>query len=309
MKKPPIVVVLLALLVVLPFFSGCSRGNLREGGSKCTVYLDAIPDEYYALNESIRNELQITVTLHSVVNDKNHRIVLTEDNGFQQDIRLNPGPYDVTWCYANNPNITLMEVQPQVERITLDRKTPASLPVSIKNKDVFIQTIHNLTPSDAITSAELYTRQVQYDGQMTDFSTLRSALTFSPSNNSKRLKPSETAFIPATGTAGVSLVVQNQTSTSIPVQEATFVGLRFTKNNIVLPKGITLGMDIAEICHAKTGLLGTPDYCKGTPMLGIGYDSSTAVYVDYETGDRISFEVGSNAPYITAITYEFEKYE
>lgn len=68
-------------------------------------------------------------------------------------------------------------------------------------------------------------------------------------------------------------------------------------------------MPISDIAHAEKGLLGTPTYCLGTPIIGIGYDNATLVYIDSDTGDRISLYINKYDSFISTISYEFEKYE
>lgn len=308
MKNKQATLWILVLCLALSLLGGCGR-SAKAGGATCTVYLDSMPQEFSMLPESVRQEFEISVTLRSVANDKKHQVKLTEENGFRQVLNLSPGPYDVYWCYAGSPDVVQLSVEPGVQSLTLDRTTPGILPVLVKDAAAFSQTMLANVPTEGILQAAPYSRRVQYRGQLTTIEELRASLTFVPADTTKRLKPAEVAYVPATTDKGVAMVVQNQTKGNLSLQECTFVGLRFSVGNVVMPTGVAIGMDIGQVSHAKTGRMGKPDYFTGTPLMGIGYDKSTAVYLDYESGDRISLEVDASNSFITAITYEFAKYE
>lgn len=105
------------------------------------------------------------------------------------------------------------------------------------------------------------------------------------------------------------MVVQNQSSSLAALKDAQFIGVRFRSNQVILPRGIRLGMSLAEIAHKETGILGTPAYCQGSPLIGTGHDKTTLVYLDSVRGDRISLTVGAEDNFIGSILYEFERYE
>lgn len=308
MKNKQATRLLFVLCMVLALLGGCGR-SAKADGAKCTVFLETMPQEFAMLPESVRQEFEISVTLRSVTSDKKHQVKLTEANAFQQELNLSPGPYEVYWCYAGSPDVVQLSVYPATQSITLDRKTPGVLPVLIKDATAFSQTMLANVPTEGILNAEPYSRQVQYRGQLLSLEALQASLTFVPTDSNQRLKPAEVAYVPATTDKGVAMVVQNQTKGNLSLQECTFVGMRFSVGNVVMPKGVAIGMDIGEVSHAKTGRMGKPEYFTGTPLMGIGYDKSTAVYLDTESGDRISFTVDASHSFVTAITYEFAKYE
>lgn len=308
LRKRKYAAILLILLTAFLLF-GCSKEKTKQvKGTTCTVYLEELPQEYDQLAQSIRDDIVISVSLRNVSSDKRFTCDLTEKNNFRQVLDLIPGTYKIESVYLTDANLAMFEVDTELKSVKIEKNVPFDLPVLIQNADEFINTMTLNKPSEDIIKADLYSRKIQYNGQMIDLNNIQSNMTFAATSK-KKLSHAETMYIGSTSHPGVSLIVQNQTDQNIPADQATVVGVYFFKNNVVLPQGITLGTEIRAIAHAKEGLLGTPNYCTGSPLMRLGLDKTVLVYIDEDSGDRISFYVDPGDSFISGITYEFEKYE
>jgi len=303
-KLPSMVILVLSILLV-----GCSEeSGVNKTESSCSIYLENLPKEYEDLTETIKENIEISVSLRSISSDEKHKIVLSDENEYNVLLPLKPGNYEVYGIYMSNTSLAMFDIDTEVETVTISNGNEFDLPVFMTNPSQFISAIENNSPKKEIIDTDMFSRKVQYNGEIIDLNTIKKVMQFATKDN-ESLAPTEEFYIPSTSHAGVSMVVQNQKSGSIPINEATFVGVRFYNNNVVFPKGIIMGMDISSLAHAEDGVLGTPDYFVGTPLIGMGIEHTTLVYLDEDTGDRISFEVKPSDSYISSIKYEFEKYE
>ena len=160
---------------------------------------------------------------------------------------------------------------------------------------------------DEVFALDIYSRKVQYGDQIIDLSDIQTHMTFAESQNF--LSAYEVGYIASTSHSGVFLVMQNQTYARISISDATFTGVRFNNIRTVLPGGVGIGSGVSEIAHAQSGAFGVPSYCLGTPLIGFGLESTTLVYLDRSSGDRVSFHFDAEDAFVRMITYEFSKYE
>lgn len=302
------IMILTACGISLFLLSACSKSSRDASwGASCSVYLEHLPEGYDLLSRDIREHIKISVSLRNTASNKNYRTTLSEKNKYRQDIDMVPGTYEV-YAHMSDQALAMFDVNAGVPSIEITKASQTPLPVSVSNPEEYAATANENLPSEEILSADTYSRKVQFSGSVIDLNQVPQLMQFK-TEDSKRLSPAETAYIPSSSNNGVSMIVQNQTGASISASEAAFVGVRFTKNNVVFPKGVRIGMSVSEAAHAKHGILGTPGYCLGTPMLGTGYDNTTLVYPDPVSGDRLSLSIGPEDSFIRSISYEFEKFE
>ncbi len=307
MKKEIKYFVFIVIIITVALMGCSNKKGLNSEVAKCKIYLEDLPEEYELLSKEIRDEIKISVSLRSNSSDKNYKVELTEEENYVQEIPLVPGTYDV-WCSINNKSLSMLDVNTNVKEIKINKDEEAEVPISITNRSEFSEAMVNNVTDEEIMSTSIFARKVRYGSKVIDLNNIKQEMKFVP-KDSKSLAMGEIGYIPSDSGNGISIVVQNQTNSFLNIEKCTFVGVKFSKNNIIFPMGITLGMDISKISHAETGLLGTPDYFEGTPLIGFGYDESKAIYIDDLSGDRISFTIRPDDSYISAITYEFEKYE
>lgn len=302
-------IVFMACCVIGLLFCGCADKEVQKWQATCTVFVTDLPEEFAQLPAALREEIRFHVSLSQPSADKRYSITLSKDNDFRQKLFLLPGSYQVSDVYVEKKDLAMFQAVTKTSTIELSKNTNVDLPVLLAEPQTFVDIIHRNIPQDAILSAEIFSHTVQYAGKMLDLNTIRQNIKFSIPDD-RHLSRGERYFAPAEDeNAGVFLILQNKTDAMIPANKADFIGVRFFKNNVVFPKGVTLGMDIADIVHSKNGLWGTPYSCKGTPLIGTGYDFTTLIYLDPESGDRISLDVDPSDPFISALSYEFAQYQ
>jgi len=300
--------VLAMVLLFLVQSTGCARNdNVRQYEAVCAIYLDNLPQEFALLPDGLRDCVEITVSIRNVSTDKVFRAKLSDKNSFYQEMELLPGTYDITMVYVSNSGLISLNVESGSASIDVVAHRQTYLPVHISNQAEFREVLRNSQPKEEILTLDIYSRKVQYGEQIMDLNDIQTLMTFPESQHI--LHPAEVGYIASTSHSGISLIMQNQTRSSVSTSDATFTGVRFYNVNAVLPGGIGVGMSIPAIAHAEEGVLGTPGYCLGTPLMGIGHDATTFVYLDRISGDRVSFYFNPEDLFVRAITYEFAKYE
>ena len=306
------------VLLIISWLGGCSnRKGVAIERAECRIYLKELPEGYEMLNEAIKDSIEISLALRNVTNNKEHWIRITHKENFDKTLKLIPGTYEVLRCklhvtrFANidmDTNMLFLEAYTDIEKITLNREKTFEIPIFIKDSPIFTETIKNSGVKYEILSLDIFSRKVQYNGEIIDLNNIGEIMTFIPEKR-RNVKSYKTDSIPAVEDPRIRMIVQNQTNSICDISECTFIGVSFIANNVVLPGGIVLGMDISEVSHAKKGILGTPDYFLGSPVIGGAISDTWAVYVDKISGDRVTFIMRADRTYVTMIKYEFERYE
>ncbi|WP_149678660.1 hypothetical protein [Thermoclostridium caenicola] len=298
------------IMLVAAVVAGCSKSiDASVYNTDCEFYLEGLPEEYNLLPDEIKKETGVWIRLGSVTSDRVYEVLLNEENGFRQSVEgLIPGKYEVNYGVTNS-RYSRLRVKVDINNIIIEKNNHYEIPAYMADPSEFVREIMNLQPQDELLNADIFSRKVQYNGRIIDLYNIRDEMKFVAPKD-KRLAPKETIEIPSSDHEGVSIIVQNQTQKYIEASEATFTGVRFSRNNnVVFPKAITLGTSLRDLAHASEGIMGTPDYCLGSPVVYYNIDATILVYVDKNSGDRISFHYESGKSYVSSITYEFEKYE
>lgn len=293
------------LLVACGSLFGCgdseSKGNLN-------IYLYGMPmDIYSQLSANIRSDISIGVTLHNRENGEITRVELTDKNGYNVWVDLPQDYYDIGSVYMTNTERAMFDVETDIEEIKVTDDDVAHLAIVLKDVDGFQTSIMNNIPTNEILQYDIFSRMVQYNGVVMDLNKLPTTLLFLPSGTGE-LAPDEQRYIGSSSHPGVSIIVQNNSQDMLSPWDCAFIGVHFSHNNIVLPPGVKIGMDVGEISHSETGLFKTPTYFTGTPLMGSGLDGTNLVYYNSETGDQITCQVLAGENYVSAITYKFSVY-
>lgn len=289
--------------------SGCAgRSDDAQWGAVCDVYLENLPAAYGELPPAIRENTRIMLFAASAYLDKRYSIELTEANGYHQRVFMLPGSYSISEVFVSNHALIPLSATAQEREIILEKDQETRLAVSLEEPSLLAQSIQLSRPTQEIIEAEPFSRQIQYDGTILDLRCIRETIRLDASEEGQeKLGVGETCELSTPDHSGVRLTVKNTTGAMIAASEASVIGIRFTKNNAVFPGGITVGAPLKSIVNAKTGRLGTPTYCTGSPL--IGFNRCTLVYLDQNSGDRLSIEIGGARPAVTSIFYEFEVYQ
>ena len=108
---------------------------------------------------------------------------------------------------------------------------------------------------------------------------------------------------------GVTVVLQNQSGTTMPLSKCELLSITVTKNTVIFPDGVSLGTAPAKICHKQTGLYGEPTRIEGMFLFGWGIAKTRAIYLDPISGDRITIEISPDGDSVDSITYDLKVFE
>lgn len=293
--------------------AGCTKtGKLNEGNCKCSISFVDIPRELTLLEENVQSNFAIRLTLKNISNEKLYYITLNKDNDFSKEISLHPGIYQVYSLYTSEAYNTQLSVTTDAESIELKEDAPAILRVYVDNPDEFTAHWMAVQPMPEMLLADKFDGLIQVNRRIfnlrdTDSSELISQ--FDLNYDKDRSVPAYKKIEVKDSEAGVTLIMQNQTDNARDWRSCTVVGILVTKNNVVFPQGVTLGMAPSAVCHDKTGLYGAPDTFSGSLLYGLQLDETYAIYNDPESGDRITIDLGSGDSSIRSIRYELAQYE
>lgn len=294
------------LMLLSLFLTGCTdySGELDEGNIPCKIALENIPDELLTLEKQSAEEIDIEVTVTNRVTRKYYRFNLTSENGYVQDATLNPGIYEVSTHIFVKP--TFYDIQAASYQTDLevgpDRTNYAG--IYITNVSDLAQQIQNRIPSDEIIASDIFSRKVQWEGQIIDIEQVTQLAHF---NNIDLVGAYEEASIG--GKDYVSIKVVNETNQPARWQDCKLKSIYFSGSNAVFSKGVMTGTAFKDVVHSKTGAYGTPDSMKGSILLGAGMESMYAYYNDVYSGDKLTVITDTNGEYVKLIQYDFATFE
>lgn len=307
-----------ALLILFLFtasfsMSGCSpvlHGNTEVGDCTLNVaFLNVLtsggPCTFMGIEEDIRDKVEIEVTLQNIVTERKYIVNLSKDNSYMYTAKLFPGTYRILDISSSMNEYTGMHVSASVEVLELTRGVPQNLSIAIDNEDEFALFQSNLLASDDIVMSSKFSRKIMIDGNMLD---IQDVLSYLNMQSSEMVKPYAKSEI-KNDDKGIEIIVLNDSSSSRNATECRVIGIHISKSTVLLPGGITLGMNADTICNKNIGIYGEPTGFEGIAMYGQGLGNLKAIYLDAESGDKIGLEIDSEQGFITGMTYELEVYE
>lgn len=302
---------LLGSLFLTLALSGCGKnGKLDEGDCKCTISFVDIPKELSMLEENVRKNFSINLTLKNITNEKLYHITLDQDNSFQKEISLHPGVYAVYTLYASQSYNTGISVAADVESVELSADKTAEIHVFVDNTEEFTQHWMSVQPMPEMILADKFDGHIQINRKIVDLradnaSELISQLNITYDNQ----VPAYGKIEVSDGQMGVRLTLQNQSDSPADWHSCKLIGIYVFKNNVVFPQGVTLGMSPETVCHNTDGLFGEPDEFSRSLLYGWGFDDTYAIYKDAATGDKITVNLGSGNSSIQSIQYDLAQFE
>lgn len=307
--------ILIAAVGLLMMFAlaGCTKtGRLDEGNSKLTISLIDIPKEFSMLEENIQDNFEIRLILKSISNERLYHITLDQQNDFRQEVSLHPGTYQVYSLVTNQSANTMASVSADAESVTLSSDKLSTLHIFINNQEAFTEHWMAVQPLPEMLLADPYDGLIQVNRRIFDLHAEDSSALlaqFDLHNDKNQPVAAYKKIEVSDSTAGVTLTLQNQTDSPLDWRSCRVVGILVTKNNVVFPQGVTLGMATSNVCHDETGLYGAPDKFTGSLLYGWALDHTYAVYNDPDTGDRITLGLRLSDSSIQSIRYELALFE
>ncbi|MDE6014780.1 MAG: hypothetical protein K2H41_03610 [Acetatifactor sp.] len=291
--------------------AGCGKtGKLDEGDCKCTISFVDIPRELSMLEDNVKKNFSIQLTLKNITNEKQYHITLDQDNSFKKEISLHPGVYSIYTLYASQSSNTGISMAADVQSVELSADKPSEIHVFVDNAEEFTQHWMSVQPMPEMILADKFDGHIQINRQIVDLradnaSELISQLDVTYENQ----VPAYGKIEVSDGQMGVRLTLQNQSDSPADWHSCKLIGIYVFKNNVVFPQGVTLGMSPETVCHNTEGLYGEPDKFSRSLLYGWGFDDTYAIYKDEKTGDKITVNLGSGNSSIQSIQYDLAQFD
>ncbi len=293
-------------IALLMIFGLCACGQKgQEGACECVVELKDLPDEFEKLPENLRKNVEISVSIENVVTEKSVSAKLTEENDFEETLHLNPGTYRVTYTHVSPGNLIGLKVEASEEKFELEPERDEDVEVTVVNAEEFADWAWSMDATREIVQTSVFSGTVQFEGQLVELKQIAQYVEFEYEN---QIGSYEKATF-GNSEKGVYITVQNQSEEPTGWKDCEILEVSFRKNNVIFGKGICLGMDVTEVVHEDTGLLGVPDAMSGTVLMGAGYADTSASYIQGKSGDKLTLVIESGGDYIRSISYAFEVFE
>lgn len=309
-NKRKLFLLLLLCSLITVFLTSCAKkGRLDEGDCSLTVSFRDIPKEFFMMNENLQKEFTIHVTLQNTATEKLYNIVLNRDNDYSIQAQLNPGVYRVLGAYSEMQAFNGIRVAAGAEQLELTRDTGSELHIFVENSAEFTRRWMETQPMPEMLLAEKFSRLIQVNRKVVPLSEIVGELSLTYENGGSQEVAPYGKITLKDNELGISVTLQNRTENPISFKRCDVTALEVFKNTVVFPEGVTLGMTPAQVCHAQTGLYGSPQRFKGTILFGWDFDRTSAVYLDEQSGDRITITFSPDGSYIQSICYEPEQFE
>lgn len=301
---------LLCMLMMCALLGGCvKKGRLDEGECKCTVSFLNLPKEFTMLEENVRENFAIHVTLRNITTETHYQIELTEDKDFTQELSLHPGVYQVYAVYTNQAANTGMVIDTKEDSITLSPDIHNQLHVYLVNSEEFTQQWMAIQPMPEIRLANKFDGIIQLNRKLINLRTESAALIQELGVTSDEPVKAYEKIELTNEDLGITITLQNQTDEETDYTNCKVIGINVKKNTVVFPLGVTLGMAPGKICHTETGIYGEPDSFSGSLLYGMGLENTKAIYNDPHSGDRLTIQCSADGRVIHSIQYDLERFE
>ena len=295
----PVLTICLFLLLSL---SACGKnGKLHEGDCILNVSFIDIPKEYNMQEANLQERSELQITLQNIVTEKIYSFALNSKNNYYQQLTLNPGTYEVLEVFNTMEEFNGIEIDTNTRKLELSAKAPSELLLTIEDADEFTSRWMDTQPMPEILLADKFSRMIQINRQVIPINEIAAQLSL---NHYEKLKPSEKLTL-TDEDFGITITVENTSDELRSYRDCRVLSLEFTKNTVVFPEGVTLGMSPTTVFHSKDGLYGEPTSLGGTIFYGAGMQNTKVTYTAPDSGDTITIKTDSEGNYITGISYEF----
>lgn len=296
--------ILWAILLCMFSMTGCAENTLA-GDCKCVVAVEDMPRELMMLDANVLENFYIRISMENIYTEEEVDVKLCAENQFQTELKLQPGTYRMSDCYAASSYLVPIEVECAQEKLELTRDDPKSVMIQITNRDEFVDWAWNCEPDREILQADAFSHKIQLDGQVIELEQIKDYVEIDYEE-----KVSGFAKVTLNNTKkGISMVVQNTDEDAVGWKDCKLLEIHFTKNNVIWGRGAHVGMNVAEAVHATQGLYGKPDSMSGTILAGVGYDKTYVNWSDEESGDKLTLAISSDGDFISEIIYYLEVFE
>lgn len=305
------IMIKLLFLLTLTTLTACGKsGKLDEGNCECVISFVDLPKEFSMLEENIRNNFEVQLTLKNITTEKLYHITLAEKEDFTETVHLHPGTYQVLSVGTNQTSNAGLSLKADVESVVLREDAPAAVRIRIADPAAFTGHWMSVQPMPEMILAEKYDALVQINRQIFDLRAENNSALFDTLDlkYDKDVRAYEKIEV-SNQEKGITLTLQNQTDSPANWKDCRVIGINVTKNNAVFPQGVTLGMAPSAVCHETDGVYGAPDKLTGSLLLGWQLDHTYAIYNDPVSGDKLTIDLSVNNSQIHGIRYELALFE
>lgn len=297
------------LLCLLLTFGACAANDrLNEGDCAGTITFSNIPKEFSMLEDNIREQFEISVELENLTTEKKYHITLSPENNFRQDLSLHPGTYRVLYLSCSQSGNLGLKLEASAETMTFEKGRQAMLLITVSNPEEFTNHWMEVQPLPEILLADQYSGMIQINRKVIPISEIFSELKIGDSAEEDVIDGFQTATL-TDSEKGITVSLLNPTGGPLPWSRCKVTEIKVSKNTVVFPDGVTIGTAPSKVCHRTTGLYGEPTKISGFMLFGWDLDSTTAVYNDSVTGNRITLHLNAKGTAITGIEYALEVFE
>lgn len=277
----------------------CSCTDRKTKLYKATISasVSEIPESFDSLLEDIKDETCITLILQGENSDDDHvSLELTPFNEFISSEYVVPGEYVV--CDVKlEPQFLLPFAVKDVKKLKEKKftvKAEHDTSITLNFKPVSLP-----ETSKDILKTSPYTHRIQIDKKVYDIESLTQNFEFDKSILEGRT--GEPLWVGCKDVAGLHILLS-------PDKPEEILGVSFSSGRCVLWGGLRTGMPLEEFTHSEKGILGTPSYCDGSPLVGQDIDDTYFSYLNIKNDDIIKIRVPHSGLYAEYIEFCFGSY-
>ena len=300
MKRVRTLLFLLLPLLLCLTACGSKTGSLNEGECPGIITFANIPKEFSLMDENLQKEFYVSVTLKNLTSNKVYDIKLTKENGFKQEVSLHPGNYKVS-AYASHLYLVGLDIKLSDDVAVFDYGRDTLITILPKNEEAFAQHWRETHPEAEILAADKYSGLIQVNRKVMTIKEMIPEIGLS--DLTENLDAGEKSTL-TDNELGISVVIHNQSTSAKPLSECELISLTVTKNTVIFPDGVTVGISPDRVCHRKNGLYGEPTKIEGFYLYSWDIDRTYAIYQDPVSGNRVTIGISSDGRCIESITFE-----
>ncbi|MBE5883934.1 MAG: hypothetical protein E7291_05910 [Lachnospiraceae bacterium] len=307
-RQIPKTLILLSCLLLSLTLAGCQKtGKLDEGDCKCNISFSDIPKEFTMLEENLLDSFEIKVVLENTVNETLYYVYLNQENDYFTQVSLHPGTYKINTASNNMSKYNNISLGASVESIELSAETTGEISITIDNPEEFSQSWMATQPQPEILLADKFSGQIQINRKIISITDIMAELELTPEAE-EDVEPYEKMEL-TDNHYGITVTVLNNSKKDAPWEDCDVIAIRASKNTVVFPEGVTLGMAADKVLDKQSGLYGEPDACTGSLLFGWQLDDTQFLYNDLATGNKITISLSPDGTYVSAISYELACFE
>lgn len=282
----------------LVFSGGCTSAETKAYNATATIRIKDLPDSYYDIDKKVRKSFLVRLSFDRTdakASEDIPDVDLKASNDFTGKIYLEPGSYSVRHTYVYPDEVAPFTVnQSSVPSFTVSRNNNTVVDVPVTDIPVY-------ETAKEMLDAPAFSHKVQVNDTVYDMESLSGAFSFNMTKPEKlKIAGKEYNAFSCTGAYGLSILTNSVDASNTPV------GIRITRKNVKLWDGITVGEKAVDISRTKNGLKNHLAFCKGSPILGLGFHDTDFVYMGDDSNDKLDLFTEGNNGIVYAVNYLYK---